>query len=210
MQSNSCCLKPWDQKNGYENNNENDNDEVGIDETLAKELNQLTVEEREKLYDDIHGVVQEQEETPEFLKRRFELFDVSISMIPEGKRKAYNRAVFLKPSLEKDEKFKLMFLRTDLYDSKKAAHRMVNFFEMKREVFGDEKLVKRITLSDLSEEELDLFRSGYVLQHPLPDRSGRPVLFFDWSKYDLNRISLDSIVSCLVRGDTQNGHNIAC
>ena len=195
MQSDSSCSSPCKKE-------PNENDKIyppvandGTDESLAREMYQLTAEEREKIYNDIHGVAQVQEETPEFLEQCLEMLKASLSTIPKRKRKEYDKAVFLRPSLETDINFKLSFLRTDQYDGKKAANRMVNFFKEKYVLFGEKKLVKRITINDLSEDELTILRSGCMMQLPLPDRSGRPVFFSNVSKFDFQRFPMECFVS---------------
>jgi hypothetical protein len=83
-----------------------------------------------------------------------------------------NRAFFLRPSLENDNKFKLMFLRADLYDTPKAANRMAKYFDLKCELFGEDKLVKPITVKDLSEEDLYFVRCGFQVCISTKDPSG--------------------------------------
>ena len=48
-----------------------------------------------------------------------------------------------------------MFLRAERFDAPKAAIRLVNHFEGKLVLFGEDKLVKRITLDDLEEEDIE-------------------------------------------------------
>jgi hypothetical protein len=183
----SACCNPWGRKK-FKTSARNDAD-------IAKEMNELSFEEREKVFDDVHGVAQVQVETPELVEQCIRNFDKYISEIPTKKRKAFNRASFFWPKLETDTKFKLMFLRADFYDAQKAAQRMVNYYEEKRALFGEEKLVKTITINDLEERDLDVFRLGAYLELPLTDQTGRPVFLFDRANFDFDRMSLDNQVS---------------
>ena len=157
-------------------------------ELIANELNKLSVQERERLYDEIHGVACLQNETPEFIEDIMKKFDIALAnQIPRPKRLALERAIFLKPHLLKDTKFKLMFLRADYYDPRKAALRLAEFFDNKRQLFGDHRLVKPIRLEDLTEEEIRLFRTGFYMMLPHPDNSGRPIWISDYLKTDFRR-----------------------
>jgi hypothetical protein len=156
------------------------------DVALAREMNELSVKERENLFDDIHGVAKIQEETPELVRTCLGEMDVALSMVPKAKRKALDRAFFFKPSIQTDVKFKLMFLRADLYDAQKAAKRMAKFYEEKVQLFGEDKLMKKITLDDL--EEGDVEKLNYVGCAVLPykDQVGRPIFFFDIPRFDFD------------------------
>jgi len=92
-------------------------------------------------------------------------------------KSAYERAMFLSPKYVQDPAFLRMFLRADLYDSAKAAKRLVNYFENKLLLFGEEKLVKKITLQDLDQDDVDEIGTGSFVFLPQKDRSGRAVCF---------------------------------
>jgi hypothetical protein len=173
--------------------NDHDSDDV----ELAREMNELSVQEREHVLDDIHGVAQAYEETPEFIAKCLEELDEHISKIPKPKRRAYDRALFFKPTIQNDGNFKLMFLRADIYDPEKAAKRMVKYFEDKLQLFGEEKLAREIRLEDLTKEDMDVFSTGWCLELPHKDQVGRPIWFFDLTRYDFDRP--DPMVSCTQR-----------
>jgi len=107
-----------------------------------------------------------------------------LSKVPRQKKKALDRAIFLKPSLETDDKFHMMFLRAERFDPAKAAESMYRHFEYKLLLFGDDKLTKKITLDDLTEEEMICMRSGST--QLLRDRQGRGVCLFTFSVYDVS------------------------
>jgi hypothetical protein len=153
------------------------------DAELAKELNELTVHEREKVLDDIHGVAEVTKETPEFLDTCLRDLDQALSGTPKGRRKALDRAILFKPSLLDDVKFKLIFLRAEEYDAKKAANRLEKHFARKLELFGEDKLAKKITLDDLDENCMKVLNEGPMLELPHTDQTGRPILFFNLGKF---------------------------
>ena len=159
------------------------------DADLAKEMNELTVEERTKVYEELHGVASTKEETPDFIERCMEELDRSLKKLSKSKRNKMEKAIFLRPSFATDEKFKLMFLRADHYDPTKAAMRLCKYFDWKSTLFGDNKLGKDITLQDLQENGDQTIQvcveSGGGLQLPNKDPTGRPITFFDTSKVSL-------------------------
>lgn len=99
--------------------------------------------------------------------------------LPKQRRKAFERAVFLRPSLENDDNMLLMFLRADRYDATSAAKRLLLHFEHKLELFGDAKLPKKITLDDLDEDDMHAMETCFFLGRPEKDQSGRVVVFID-------------------------------
>ena len=157
-------------------------DRASTDEALtllAKEMNQLSVQEREFVFEEIHGVSETQEETPEFVAASFEAMRTALGEIPKRKKTAYDRASFLKPSLSQDRDFHMMFLRADRYNPVNAAQRLVKYFELKRSLFDDDKLVKKITSADLDPDDWEVSKCGGLQVLPQKDRAGRLVWFHD-------------------------------
>ena len=99
---------------------ENDDDDI-----IARELNELSLEEREKAYEDVHGVSDIQEETPSFIaakiKEMNEALDKNTNRFTVKQLKSYQKALLLWPGLKDDVDFKVLFLRTDNFDGVKAA-----------------------------------------------------------------------------------------
>jgi hypothetical protein len=173
--------------------------EIQDDVDLAKEMNDLTVDERERLFDEIHGVLKEREETPGFAETCCDQFDNALSKLSSAKRKYLGRAFFLNPSIQKDAKFKMMFLRADNYNARRAAQRMAGFFTFKRELFGDDKLHKTITLDDLYEQQDTEFTPPFMFL-PYKDQVGRPIWFCDSSKIpfkkDIKTVRESKLIGC--------------
>ena len=63
-------------------------------------MNLLTFEEREKVYEDVHGVSKTPNESPEFVNDCIQKLNESLSMASARTRQHYSRAVFLWPALE--------------------------------------------------------------------------------------------------------------
>jgi hypothetical protein len=153
-------------------------DPYDVDDTLlARELNELTVEERETIYEEVHGVAKLQEETSQFVEACLKDLRDEISKLSRGKRRALDRAFFLRPTLPNERVFLLMFLRADRYNARNAAHRMALYFTSKLELFGDNLLAKEITLEDLDEDDIECVNMGSVNILREKDRSRRTITF---------------------------------
>lgn len=119
------------------------------DADLAADLNALTFQERQALEEDIHGVASTIEETPDLIETKIEELKAAVKRLNSIRRSAWDRAVFLRPSLAHDRDLHLMFLRSRRFDAHEAALQLAVHFENKRRVFGDDLLIHRITVADV-------------------------------------------------------------
>ena len=174
---NSCCGGGWRRR-------ETNNDNTMI--VLAQELQAMTVQQREKIFAEAHGVADIIEESPEFVTERLIALRKYISSeIPTKNKKALERAIFLRPSIEWDDKFHLMCLRARQFDIKCAGVLVVNYFENKLMLFGDELLPKRITLDCLTPEEISFLKGGSNQILKRIESRGRGVNVSHLAMYDL-------------------------
>lgn len=129
-------------------------------------MNALSVQDREALYEEIHGILpQPIDETPDFVQTKISELKESLSLVPKSQRTALDRAIFLQPSIIHDEKLHLLFLRAVRFDARQAAYLMHMHFEHKLRLFGDTKLVKTITLDDLSPAARKYVQEGSLQSH---------------------------------------------
>jgi len=156
------------------------------DADLAAEMNALTFEERHRIEQDIHGVADIIEETDEFVDEKILEMKESLSMIPDIKKTAWDRAVFLRPSLASDRPLHLMLLRAMRFNPRRAAAALVYQFEAKQNLFGDDLLIHRITWQDLTPEDQAMYRSGYQLLIPRRDRTGRGIMYSRLHLWDVS------------------------
>ena len=115
--------------------------------TLAQDMAQLSVQERNTMFEEIHGVDGVVEEGPEFVEDKLARMKEEIQKIVH--REAYNKAVLLSPTRVHSKQFCLMFLRSTKFDAKAAAAKIVAHFDFKSKLFGAEKVkfVHRIVTS---------------------------------------------------------------
>lgn len=146
-----------------------------FDRTLAREMNGLSMKEREHRFEEMHGVSSFIDETPAFVAKALWELDQELASIPL--KSAYNLAYSMDRSYVENTRFRLMFLRADLFDARKAAERLVLFFEKKLRFYGPATLVRSILMSDLCDDDITTLKSGVFQILPSRDRSGRPILF---------------------------------
>ena len=206
-----------------------------IDMFMAKELNQLSFDERNNINEEIHGVYTRYNvrETPEQIARSLEELEFEIvHNVPMFRKAAYQRSLVLQQQQQQqhylpsdnqnqynhntcskntrngpaggmyytnDPSFRVVFLRTALWDAHRAALRFVSFLDLVFELWGDIALTTKIwtTQACFDASELRAFRSGNMQVLPGRDRAGRRIMgnFADNSSAGLtvlNRVSRDS------------------
>lgn len=148
-----------------------------IDSLIANALNQLSLDEREAVYYEMHGVAEITKETPELVQFSLNQLEAELDRIkhthPKGS--AYKLAEDLSPDYVQDHELRMKFLRCEKFDIQKTSERFIRYFACKLLFFGKEKLCKNITLQDLNKDDLKALKAGYMQVLPIRDRSGRAV-----------------------------------
>jgi len=151
-------------------------DPRAVDAMLANELQQLSFQDREAVNEEIHGVrVLAPEETPEMidaaLKSMQQVIDTKILT-----KLAYDEAIQRNSRYIHSRRFRLKFLRANLFDTTKAAWNFVKYLDLLYKYYGPEALMRPLYYSDLNQAETELLRAGHMQLLPTRDRSGRRVL----------------------------------
>ena len=150
----------------------------------AQKLLNLSFHDRNTINEEIHGVTcMAPEESQEILDAA--LYSLSLEIDEIEDKPAYNQAQDMHrasggvggqfPYVNTDA-FRLRFLRCELFDTKKAAARLVKYLDVVSEAYGPYALTRPILLSDLSREEMIFLRSGCYQLLPYRDRSGRRIM----------------------------------
>jgi len=71
----------------------------------------------------------------------------------------------------------------------------VSYWEGRREVFGKDKFVMRMTLSEALKDDLVALEAGMYTILPHPDLSGRPLLYMEPQCHTREGYSSESMVS---------------
>ena len=169
--------------------------DADTDALIAQEMNGLSVKERDHVIFDLHGVNELPNETPEFIYNNLKAMDRALSNLFRGKH-AYEMALSKDPEYVRDFNFRLMFLRATNWKARAAAVRILRFFNTKLELFGEDRLVKNITQTDLPPNAIKCLYSGYVQVLPFRDRSGRALILGNNSLVPDN-LPIDDRLRCL-------------
>ena len=116
-------------------------------------------------------------EPDDMVEKALKDLDDEILKLPSDQKRALEMAI----KMSKDYvgyDFRLKFLRAEKFDAHLAAVRMALHFEEKLELFGEEKLVKEISQSDLDDDDMASLTSGYLQVLNSLDLGDRRVIFY--------------------------------
>jgi hypothetical protein len=139
-------------------------------------LNQLSNKERSLGLEELHGVADMEEEEPSRISSLLDDLDQSLNQIQLSNNpnpSAYKQAISVNPPYV--ERYRLLCLRAEDYNPQKAAAKLVRFFQLKLDLFGNEKLTEDIRYQDLSDEDVKHLKTGFLQQLSQRDRAGRVV-----------------------------------
>ena len=150
-----------------------------LDHLLSKELLELSVNDRNNLQEEIHGVrCLASEETPDLIEESLRRLAIELDEgVPISQKRGYLRSqeTVASRAYINGRDFRLMILRCELFDPRKAAERMARICNSLLDLFGEYALERPIKLSDFTNAELKVFRKGRVQLLPFRDRSGRKI-----------------------------------
>ena len=171
------------------------------EELLANELANLMLVEKDKIMFDVHGINSvEHDEEPGFVKQSLEDLEVAICKLK--KKSEYEKAKYLNESYVTSEKFRLMFLRSENFDTKLAAKKIAEHFRIKKELFGSGEILARdVRLSDMSDDDMESLESGALQVLPTRDAAGRSI-FCILPFYKVEK-SQKCLVSIIVKRSTK-------
>jgi hypothetical protein len=148
-------------------------------------MNRLSFQQRNDIQEEIHGVKScGREETPELIEEGLRQIVEELMKLPSSEKAAWVRAQEMaqqhqsKSSYTNKPDFYLRFLRTELWNAKKAAKRLAIFLELLLELYGEYALQRPIEMAGFTDAELDEIKCGQVQLLPFRDRSGRRILAF--------------------------------
>ena len=122
-----------------------------VDKITAVSLNELSMESREQVLYDLHGIKKDASggETAEYLQTKLRALEVAIRHTKE--KSAYDLAVTIDPKYVSNPAFRIKFLRAESFDVPRTAIRYVKHFQAKLELFDATLLCKDITQDDLEQ-----------------------------------------------------------
>lgn len=145
-----------------------------VEEVLAREFNGLSMVEQDQVLFDIHGIPQLDDDDPEDVESCISDLEKELGKIRT--KTAFEEARYLNAGYVNSRQFRLLFLRCERFDARKAAKKMVTHFEAKKSLFGSgEVLARGITLSDMTADDTDALEAGFMQILPTRDAAGRSV-----------------------------------
>uniref|UniRef100_A0A7S1D342 EF-hand domain-containing protein n=1 Tax=Cyclophora tenuis TaxID=216820 RepID=A0A7S1D342_CYCTE len=163
---------------------------------LRKRLNRpnLTRDDiNASIYGNLSGV--RVSETPELISSKIRMFDEEISQIKEGKKKAFLIAMEKNPD-KIDDKHKLMFLRAELFNSKKAAARCCRHWDFLLEMFGPEKAFLPMTQEGALRDDLEILKVPFFSDTGVKDAYGQHIMFLDLRSNDMTKFEYRAVCRC--------------
>lgn len=163
----------------------------------AKRINDIPGDERIASLQDLHGASDLVEETLELKQNKLLAMNTELlSLEPNPETQAYFLA--LCQSLEYVQSLRIVFLRAEQWNEKKAAQRMIQHFATKLKLFQRTELLGRpIHLKDLEnnpDDELAI-RAGIVQFLPRYDQVGRAILCMNPGAAGFGHYPIGSLVS---------------
>lgn len=145
-----------------------------VEDALAREMQNLSLEEHEINLFELHGINEEHPEDPIIVESKLKQMEIELANL--ASTEAYNLAKSMNANYVTNHH--LAFLRSERYDEKQAAEKIAAYFDVKRQLFGSTEILARdIKQSDLGNEELEFLRSGPIHPCTTLDAAGRGVVF---------------------------------
>ena len=175
---NKSKRKAWGSDRANNSDSENHSDLSSI---IASELTKLSLEDRTKALEEVHGVVESMEEDPSEMAKLFDKVKEELKRLRY--KQAYEKAAFVSSSYVNNPEFVLSFLRAVNYNPRHAAIRLAQHFKFKLELFGESTLVRDIFYDDLTDDEKLILNSGFIQMLPSTDRAGRQIVVCNMNKF---------------------------
>ena len=147
-----------------------------IENYLAASMNKLSVQDREKILEEVHGVAKPDPEEETTVAVKLLRLEAHLSSRKRGT--AYERAEQADPYYTSKRDFRIMFLRCNDYDPIAAAEQILRFFDMKQSLFGEEMMTNQITLENLDDNVKKCLQAGYTQFLEQKDAVKRQILLF--------------------------------
>jgi len=156
-------------------------------ELITEALNQLSLEERGRVENELHGVdfdkskELEANESPAYQNEQLEQMERELQRLKAASSWSLQLAGIEMAERQnmayvKNRAFRVTFLRCEHWNPAKAASRFIRFFDWKLELFGESKLTKDIGIADLEPEDVKMLKRGHMQRLPERDRAGRAIV----------------------------------
>ena len=159
-----------------------------MDKMIANEFDKLSLQQRNELYEEIHGVfTMAIEESPELIEESLKKFQKELDEIDTKSKRSYDIIAkqeenSFSRNMIQGKEFRLRFLRTEFFDVPKAVKRMLGYINILHKIWGEVALKGfdgTMGWFLANDSEQTDFRMGLLQLLPFRDRSGRKILVFN-------------------------------
>jgi hypothetical protein len=165
------------------------------EEKAAREA--LSPQEHEQIRQDMYGhtssAASQQYDDGRGMQIMLEAIETSI---PISEKEAYLKAVCVCPHLVERESSFWVFLRCENHDPWAAAQRLVQYWTLRRQIFGPEKAYLPLTLDGAMADDIQYLQKGFVYTLP-SDQHGRPVVFIDRVRVNAKVVPRECFARCV-------------
>jgi len=161
------------------------------------ERSSLSQEERDKVVNDLfggnaHALPSAEEHLPQLVTHMSEELD----KIDDAEKEGYLLALKQCPHLVAKESDPVRFLRCDDYQTEKAARRLVNYWNFRVELFGEERAFLPMTIRGAMADDMDGLQCAWTMCFiaPTRDQNGRAVLCCDRCMIDPKKFGRDRLL----------------
>jgi hypothetical protein len=169
---------------------------IVTEEEEREERAALSDEERLRLKLDVYGGEQFVPETEEMLENGVVLLREALQDIPDAEKEAYLEALQKSPLLVEMESNPVAFIRCESYDAWAAARRLVEYWDIRKMLFGAERAFLPMTQSGAMAEDMEYLEKALFVVLP-DDKHERAVLHWDRIRSTVAFAPRVSIVRCL-------------
>ena len=148
------------------------------EQVLADELQKLTLQEHEQILFSVHGLPRcTLEDDSVAMETRLNDLEKELENITTKEREVYDEVRARNPTYVESTVFRRLFLRSESYDAKATADKIVGHFKLKKELFGEgEILCRQVCQSDLNPMDMELLEMGFMQVLSSRDVAGRVVM----------------------------------
>mmetsp|Transcript_13136 Transcript_13136/g.28514 ORF Transcript_13136/g.28514 Transcript_13136/m.28514 type:complete len:502 (-) Transcript_13136:168-1673(-) len=125
-----------------------------------------------------------------------EALDEIIEAIPFGKKSSYLEAVAKCPELVGDVQKTAVLIR-DRLEEEAAAKRLVEYWALRKYVFGPAKCFLPLTLAGALRDDISAIASSFISILPTKDAFDRTIVHFNWSKLEPAKYSISGMVRAM-------------
>lgn len=148
-----------------------------VEQDINRNLYSLSMKDREAVFNDIHGVSEDMNETPEMINLACAQLEMEVC---KDKFSSSSMRLVFQTAPTYIRSLYLRFLRNDSFQISQTAERMKRHFDVKLELFGIDRLNRDISLADFTPDDRRTLEHGFYQLLPKRDTAGRAIFMKIW------------------------------